>query len=365
MSPSHHKVGNRVLAVSSMPYNEHTTMARSRLLTYLPVGMLAGAGLSVPFASHAASVVGVFNPIVAQSGQCVCVGMAPSWGCILQTIQNAVNVGISVGVVICVLYLAYAGVLFMMSSANPGLREQGKTRLLNGVIGMLVILGAWISVDFIMKVLYEPDTVFEATIFGPWNSILASNGKDYCIQAQTPVPITTGTLGIVFGVPVGTSAALSPGTGTGSCNAQQVAAAAAAGGYPLSASQANALACIAQPESGCGAKTTGATTVSGKGTSASGPWQITIGASDKCHSLNIPACGNLNCSLAYSKGAVKSDAASQALAAKCQAAANNLTCSAAAAACLIQANNGSFNAWTADSRSSTQKACITANGQRY
>ncbi|MDB5190142.1 MAG: hypothetical protein JWN49_468 [Parcubacteria group bacterium] len=341
-------------------------MTRSRFLSYLSLGTLSAVGLLVPGATHAAGVVGVFSPIIDQSGICLCTGMAPSWGCVLQTIQNAVNVGISVGVVICVLYMAYAGVLFMMSSANPGLREQGKTRLMNGVIGMVVVLGAWVAVDFVMKALYDPSTAFSGTNFGPWNSILASNGDDYCIRPHDPTALTSGSISIVSGVAQSPGAgAPASGSGTGACNAQQVAAAAAQGGYQLTGGQANALACIAGPESGCGAKTTGATTPQGKPTSASGPWQITIGATDKCHSLTLPACGNLNCSAAYSHGSPKSDQTSQALAAKCQAAANNLACSASAAACLIQANGGKFNAWTADSRSGKQQTCITSNGQSF
>ncbi|MBA3789497.1 hypothetical protein H0X32_03885, partial [Patescibacteria group bacterium] len=241
---------------------------------------------------------------------------------------------------------------------------KARARLFNAVIGLVIVLVAWLLIDSLMKVIYN-----SGSSFGPWNSILADSGDKCFIAKANPPPLpgltdaantSGGTGGTGPSVP-GAGGTL-PQNGTGACSASTVQSSAAAGGYNISSSEATILACLARPESACGQKTTGATTPGGQSTSASGPWQILLGAKDSCHSLNIPACGNLNCSAAYSGGHPKPDAQSQALAAQCQAAANNLTCSASAAACLIQANHGSYGAWTADPRSSTQKACVASGG---
>ena len=326
-------------------------MRRSHLIT---LGVFA-LMLLLPQATHAAS--GFFGPIVPTSGECTCAGSAPDWGCVLQLMQNIMNFVVTMATIALTVFIALAGFAYMTSGANPEKRSAATQRVTNAVLGLLILFSAYLVVDSIMKVLYKGSDPQNSSQFGPWNSILVGNGKDYCIT-----PVGNATLGDAFGTAANTPTANTSGTGgivtgTGACSASTVMADASAGGYQISQSEANTLACLAKPESACGTNTSGAKTTSGKSTSASGPWQILVGAKDACHSLNIPACGNLNCSAAYSKGVVKSDAASQALAQQCQAEVNNLACSAAAAACIVKADGG-YTAWTADSRSSAQKSCI-------
>lgn len=152
------------------------------------------------------------------------------------------------------------------------------------------------------------------------------------------------------------------------CSAGNIQAAAASGGYNLTDQQASVLSCIAIPESACGRDTSIARTPSGQPTSATGMFQIILGINDQCHNLNIPVCtdaanqagyelgGNLNCSQHF-RGGLPIDNIGQA----CRAAANNISCNASAAACLVQNNRSSnqFSDWTADSRASRQAQCIT------
>lgn len=177
---------------------------------------LAGAILTfvvllMPAPAHAATAT-FFGPIIPP--ECQCTGQknpdgsastlttAAGYGCVLQTVQNSVNLLISLSIIVCVLWLSYAGAMFMASSASPGLREQGKARIMNAIIGLIVILAAWLIVDFVMKTLYD-----QGGKFGPWNAILAGNadGSDKCIAASMPSALVTGSLGVVSGAPVGTS----------------------------------------------------------------------------------------------------------------------------------------------------------------
>lgn len=119
---------------------------------------------------------------------------APAYGCVLQTIQNVIRVGIAIAIVVATLALIYAGFVWMTSGTNPERRNQGSHLLLNVFVGLFVILGAWLFVDFVMKSLAGEETGG----FGPWNDILGPDGEsaNYCLVARNPSPIATGTVGL-------------------------------------------------------------------------------------------------------------------------------------------------------------------------
>lgn len=160
--------------------------------------LFAGVILAAPLAASAATV-NFFGPIVP--AECNCfpgnpenpgrVPGAPDWGCVLATLQNAVTFAISIGVVIVVLMMAYAGILWIASPFNPHNREEGRTLLINSVIGLVITLAAWLIVDFVMKALYNPDAAAGYTKGGPlpWESILGDGDGLYCLQqAELPGP---------------------------------------------------------------------------------------------------------------------------------------------------------------------------------
>ncbi|HEX8591505.1 MAG TPA: D-alanyl-D-alanine carboxypeptidase family protein, partial [Candidatus Paceibacterota bacterium] len=135
---------------------------------------------------------------------------APAYGCVLQTLQNVIRFAFALAFLISVLAFIYAGFMWITAGSNSEKRTQGKIVLINTVLGIFIMLAAWLVVDFIMKTLYR-----EPTEFGPWNSILAANGASACIMPTTPVALTTGTLDIVTGQPVG-STATGSSSGSGS-----------------------------------------------------------------------------------------------------------------------------------------------------
>lgn len=137
------------------------------LLPLLVIGILAFAP-----AAYAADA-NFFGPLINE--ECKCVGSAPDWGCVLQTLQNVINLGVSLGVIFFVLVTAYAGALFMASSVNPGGRKQARTMMGAAAVGLIVALSAWLLVDFVMKAIYNEGS------FGPWNSILDENSTRTCI----------------------------------------------------------------------------------------------------------------------------------------------------------------------------------------
>ena len=145
------------------------------------VPLLLFVVLSTPFVASAQSNLPLFDPewqLVPEASELDsdCDFGAPlGFAGVLQLIQNVMNAAISFGVVISVLVIAFAGILGILTPTNPENHSQAKKVLTNAVIGLLIILSAWLIVDFVMKMLYNPD----APGLGPWNKILS--GGDICI----------------------------------------------------------------------------------------------------------------------------------------------------------------------------------------
>ena len=151
-----------------------------RTLAYL----LAFVPLLVLIVPEMASAA-IWDPVI--DGRCVCPNSAPDWGCVIQTVQNVMNLAVSLAVVIATLVIAYAGAIWLVSPVNPKSREMGRTMLLNAVIGLVVLLAGWIFVDFLMKQLYNESANSNGVTLGPWNEILkpSATGDDMCITRRT------------------------------------------------------------------------------------------------------------------------------------------------------------------------------------
>lgn len=164
----------------------------------LPVVFLLSLFMWTPVLAAEATF---FGPIVPGECNCDASGMvsAPDWGCVMQTVQNAINFTISMSVIIATIFIIYTGFMFVASAGNPHTREAAKTRLVNVVVGMLVVLAAWLIVDFIMKALYNPGTEVAGKSFGPWNAILDGEpGVPRCFEirdAPPPLPGVTAVPG--------------------------------------------------------------------------------------------------------------------------------------------------------------------------
>ena len=145
----------------------------------------------VPSFASAASVFDSNFHIVpdAHTLDASCAEGAPlSFGAVMSMVQSMVNVSISLGALIFMMIMAWAGVLFIMSAANPESRNAAKKMLMNGAIGLLIVMSAWLIVDFVMKTLYNPNS----SGFGPWNSILGDGPT--CVVATEVTPLFTGSI---------------------------------------------------------------------------------------------------------------------------------------------------------------------------
>ncbi len=176
----------------------------------------------LPVAASAQSNIPLFDPewqLVPQAhlldADCP-VGAPLGFGGALQLLQNVMNALISFGIVICVLIIAFAGILWILTPTNPENHSQAKKVLTNAVIGLLIILSAWLVVDFVMKLLYNGDD----RRFGPWNEILTPGGDDYCIVAASTTPLFSGSITATPGLGVPFSRGGATGGG-GQCTVPQ------------------------------------------------------------------------------------------------------------------------------------------------
>lgn len=226
---------------------------------------------AAPFAASALDT-NFFGPIIPQSGTCVCAGGAMDWGCILQVFQALLNLSVTVSVIVVTLLIAWAGLMFIMNPANPANRTKARNRLLNAILGMVLIFGSWILVDTIMKVLYNPDTAFNGQTFGPWNEIFDNTNASECVRVNLhPGILNDGSLPETIGhiLNPGTTDS-SIGVAKGLCaDSNKYCSVAVMKTEGLNDAQARAMSCIAVTESG------GNPNIGGSGTGAQGLFQIT------------------------------------------------------------------------------------------
>ncbi|HEX2792636.1 MAG TPA: pilin [Candidatus Paceibacterota bacterium] len=320
-----------------------------------------------PMPAAAAANLPILNPDFAIVPE-ACKACPCGFGGALQLVQNVVNAGVALAIVVVVIVIAWAGITFMLTPTNPENRTKARQMLTNAVIGLVILLSAWLVVDSVMKLLYRAGEGKDGD-FLPWNEILT--GGDTCIVENTNLKkLFNGSVGDFFTQKPGSGAtgpeggagtggvSVPSGNGVGACNSSKLQAAASQGGFTLSQSDARTFACIAQFESSCGTKVLNYNW--NKGSSAAGPFQVLLG--DNAKYYETPACqaaagvsGQLNCAAGFRNG---NPIPGSPIAQQCVKAASNLACSLSAAVALKNAS-GSFRPWTGNSDSSKgAQACV-------
>lgn len=79
----------------------------------------------------------------------ITIGTLETW------IRNIANFLISVGVVVAVIFIVWGGLAFMFAGGNTEKAEKAKTRLWNGVIGALIVLGVGLIIRTIDKLVFR------------------------------------------------------------------------------------------------------------------------------------------------------------------------------------------------------------------
>ncbi|HRH55446.1 MAG TPA: pilin [Candidatus Paceibacterota bacterium] len=129
-----------------------------------------------------------FGPIVPEAcHDCPC-----GFGGVMAIIQNLVNFIIGIAIIFGTIILVWGGILYIISPANPESRSTANKMLINAVVGLCIVLSAWLIVDFVMKTLYGGQ-------FGPWNSILLGGEGAMCVESRETPPLFGGNITAVPG----------------------------------------------------------------------------------------------------------------------------------------------------------------------
>jgi uncharacterized membrane protein HdeD (DUF308 family) len=153
---------------------------------------------------------------------------------------------IGVLMVVFAIIAAYAGFRLVTSAGNVEAKSDAKSKLTNAIIGLIIVLAAWILVDTIMRGLLSGGTG-EISGYGPWSKIEC--GVQYDVFARIFHPTVDGSRGVasVGGVGSLDPAAISALADISAPDGKVQAAAAAVG---LDAEQTRNLQALMRVESG-------------------------------------------------------------------------------------------------------------------
>ncbi|MBI5456918.1 hypothetical protein HY969_04240 [Candidatus Kaiserbacteria bacterium] len=112
-------------------------------------------GLSLPYISYAQTILP--KKIVPCDGlNCTVCSLA-------ELAQNILNAGIVISVFLSAMLFAYAGWLYLTNEAI-GQQQKAKDTFKNVVLGLVIILAAWVIVDTLMKMTLGGNYL-------PWNNV--------------------------------------------------------------------------------------------------------------------------------------------------------------------------------------------------
>jgi hypothetical protein len=152
-----------------------------RFRTFFLTSFALTTVFALPVVAHAA--IPFFGPII-QKGVSV-IGDSQTcplgWGAVINVVNNIISFLITIAIVfVAPVMIAYAGFLYVWNPMNPSGIAKAKSMLTNIVVGIVVALAAWMIVDAVMAVLYNP-----TDIKSTWSNLIMSGGIDPCRLNQT------------------------------------------------------------------------------------------------------------------------------------------------------------------------------------
>jgi len=131
------------------------------LFLFIPVGDVLAQGNLPEFK----------GPIVPET----CIGGGPlaCGSCeLLQLSQNVINFFIFLAVVIAILMFVYAGFLYITAAGSPDKISRAHKIFWTVFIGFIIVLSAWLFVDFLMKTFVGTESEQTQKLGRPWAKIL-------------------------------------------------------------------------------------------------------------------------------------------------------------------------------------------------
>ena len=157
------------------------------------------------------------------TGLVTCSGPRECDACALvTTIDEVLDWLITIMLVIFAIVVVYAGIRLVTSGGSPDAKSSAKTMMTNAIIGIVIVLAAWILVDTLMRALL-PGTDGELEFNGittPWNALqctptigpaeVTGPTKPVVRENQPPEIIDADDLPVDFGQGVGETEIVGP-----------------------------------------------------------------------------------------------------------------------------------------------------------
>jgi hypothetical protein len=224
-------------------------------------GTLAGMKLFIRFVLFAAGTLLPFGIAVAAGGLVPCDGPDCDICSIVSLGHNVLNFLVLASLLLATIMFAYAGIEMLIHSDNPGQIAQARSMLINVMIGMVILLAAWLMVDTVMKVMFTDKAFAGLPGAGkPWQDILCSyrsntplnaTGGDTGTGTTAPPPATT-IGGTCSPTPVGVCSPFSLSQAFGGANTQaSTICEAESQGIPSYESKTDRLGCSATDPNHC------------------------------------------------------------------------------------------------------------------
>ncbi|MHB1163147.1 MAG: hypothetical protein ACYCZZ_01275 [Minisyncoccota bacterium] len=279
---------------------------------------------------HVAQAGGVpfFGPIIPAAYN-VC---PASWGLLVDVINNIISLLITLAIVfVAPLMIAYSGFLLVVNQGDAGTISKAKSTLTNTIVGIVIALAAWMIVDAVMAVLYNPSAAG-----GTWSSLISSGGINACLPQAGALPGAGFNQAPVTGISASGGSVTPVGKVLPQCSSGNPACSPAAlQSTGLTATQANVMSCIAVTES--------------SGNPGTPPYNVTHPGS------NSTACGTFQITkTTWNKNAPSSCAN---FSTNCM----NATCNMQVAQILVSKNG--YSDWTCKNCNSKATSCIAQYGQ--
>lgn len=100
--------------------------------------------------------------------------------------DNLLRFFVTFSIVFAGVVFAWGGLLMVTSGGNMGQVSSGKSKMTDAVVGIVIVLTAWLLMDTVLKLLLD-ESKFK---FGTWNSIQCSEQSD-----ETPTPTSSSSAG--------------------------------------------------------------------------------------------------------------------------------------------------------------------------
>ena len=239
----------------------------------------------------------------------------------VQTVNNVIQFAVEISVLLAVLVFVWAGFLMVTSRGDTGQIQKAKGMFANVVIGLVILLAAFLIVNTILAGLLKSGSGVlnwqQIECVYPTESVEAN--LDLSSEKLTvPTSITTVSLGDDYGyIPIPTYSA---GNGAGVCDPDYLTS--------WWGAEAGIAACVAQGESVCGADFYSTTDLDANDEPFSlGDWQINLTVHEIQGCAQYGAASDyLDCKAAYSGTNYDAVIINQALYDQCEAALRNVDC---------------------------------------